>query len=192
MFLILFVSVFLSACSEEPPQAEETNTKQAVDAKVSSDNNVNKTMKKEVVPEPEKAAEVVSHPPEAKATAEPVTIEGLKSEILQEGTGQVAQKGDNVVVHYTGTFPDGKKFDSSLDRGDPFNFTLGAGQVIKGWDEGVAGMKIGEKRKLTVSPEMGYGARAVGPIPPNSILVFEVELLEIKGMKEAVEGGVKE
>lgn len=99
-------------------------------------------------------------------------------EILKEGDGQVAQAGQHVSVHYTGWLTDGTKFDSSVDRGTPFEFPLGAGRVIKGWDQGVQGMKIGEKRKLTIPPEMGYGARGAGAvIPPNSTLVFEVELL---------------
>ena len=108
------------------------------------------------------------------------TDSGLKYEILKEGDGQVAKAGDKVKVHYTGWLTDGKKFDSSVDRGQPFQFNLGAGQVIKGWDEGVAGMKVGEKRKLTIPPDLGYGARgAGGVIPPNATLIFEVELLGI-------------
>jgi len=104
----------------------------------------------------------------------------LKYEDLKEGTGDEAKKGDNVEVHYTGWLTDGKKFDSSVGK-KPFTFTLGAGKVIKGWDEGVAGMKAGGKRKLTIPPELGYGARGFpGAIPPNSTLVFEVELLKIK------------
>ncbi len=96
------------------------------------------------------------------------------------GTGAEAKAGQSVTVHYTGMFPDGRKFDSSLDRRDPFVFTLGAGMVIKGWDDGVQGMKIGGKRKLTVPPHLGYGARgAGGVIPPNATLVFEVELLGV-------------
>ncbi|NDD90645.1 FKBP-type peptidyl-prolyl cis-trans isomerase [bacterium] len=105
----------------------------------------------------------------------------LKVEELKEGTGAVAANGMAVSVHYTGTLVDGKKFDSSLDRGQPFTFTLGAGQVIKGWDLGVAGMKVGGKRKLTIPPQLGYGeAGAGGVIPPNATLIFEVELLEVK------------
>ena len=96
------------------------------------------------------------------------------------GTGAEAKAGQSVTVHYTGMFPDGRKFDSSLDRRDPFVFMLGAGMVIKGWDDGVQGMKVGGKRKLTVPPHMGYGERgAGGVIPPNATLVFEVELLGV-------------
>lgn len=108
--------------------------------------------------------------------------EGLKKEILKEGIGQEAKNNDMVTVHYTGMLEDGTKFDSSLDRGQPFTFILGIGQVIKGWDLGVLGMKIGEKRKLIIPPDFGYGETGTpgGPIPPNATLIFEVELLEIQ------------
>jgi FKBP-type peptidyl-prolyl cis-trans isomerase len=97
------------------------------------------------------------------------------------GTGAEAVKGKIVSVHYTGWLTSGKKFDSSKDRGEPFEFPLGRGHVIQGWDEGFAGMKVGGKRKLTIPPDMGYGARgAGGVIPPNATLVFEVELLGVK------------
>jgi FKBP-type peptidyl-prolyl cis-trans isomerase len=110
----------------------------------------------------------------------PTTPSGLQYTDTKEGTGAVAKSGDNVEVHYTGTFPDGKKFDSSKDRGQPFRFPLGAGRVIKGWDEGVAGMKVGGTRQLIIPPELGYGARgAPGAIPPNATLHFEVELLKV-------------
>lgn len=104
----------------------------------------------------------------------------LQIEELQPGDGPQPQQGDNVSVHYTGWLVDGTKFDSSVDRGQPFQFRLGVGQVIAGWDQGVATMSVGQKVKLTIPPEMGYGARgAGGVIPPNATLVFEVELLGI-------------
>ncbi len=114
------------------------------------------------------------------------TASGLKYEDLKQGTGDAAKAGDLVQVHYTGWLTTdgatkGKKFDSSLDRGEPFKFKLGNGDVIKGWDEGVAGMKVGGKRRLVIPPALGYGARgAGGDIPPNATLLFEVELLKIK------------
>lgn len=108
------------------------------------------------------------------------TPSGLIIEDLEEGTGDLATAGKTVTVHYTGWLTSGSKFDSSLDRRDPFRFRLGAGQVIRGWDEGVAGMKVGGKRKLTIPPELGYGSRgAGGVIPPNATLVFDVELLGV-------------
>jgi FKBP-type peptidyl-prolyl cis-trans isomerase len=105
----------------------------------------------------------------------------LKIEVLKEGTGQEAKNGDKVTVHYTGWLTDGTKFDSSVDRGKPFAFTLGVGQVIKGWDTGILGAKVGEKRKLTIPSELGYGQRGIpgGPIGPNATLLFEVEVLGI-------------
>jgi FKBP-type peptidyl-prolyl cis-trans isomerase len=104
----------------------------------------------------------------------------LQIEELQAGTGAVAVAGKTVSVHYTGRLTNGEKFDSSVDRGKPFGFKLGAGQVIKGWDQGVAGMKVGGKRRLTIPPHLAYGERGFpGAIPPNSTLVFEVELLGV-------------
>jgi FKBP-type peptidyl-prolyl cis-trans isomerase FkpA len=108
------------------------------------------------------------------------TASGLQYWDLKKGTGAVAKAGQTVKVHYTGWLTDGKKFDSSVDHGAPFEFKLGAGMVIKGWDEGVAGMKVGGKRQLRIPPDLGYGAAGAGAtIPPNSTLVFDVELLGV-------------
>lgn len=120
-------------------------------------------------------------------------LPGLKGRILEKGYGRAAEAGDLATVHYTGWLYDesaennrGTKFDSSVDRGQPFDFPLGAGRVIQGWDKGVQGMLIGETRELTISPEMGYGDRGAGNvIPPNATLVFQVELLKLAGPADA-------
>ncbi len=112
--------------------------------------------------------------------SEKITDTGLKYEDLTIGEGKLAEVGQTVRVHYTGWLTDGTKFDSSLDRDDPFSFQLGAGRVIRGWDEGVQGMQVGGRRKLTIPPQLGYGsAGAGGVIPPKATLVFEVELLDV-------------
>lgn len=109
------------------------------------------------------------------------TPSGLKYEEVEAGTGVQPKKGQIVQVHYTGYLTNGKKFDSSHDRGEPLEFVLGAGQVIRGWDEGLSTMKVGGKRKLTIPPELGYGARgAGGVIPPNAELIFDVHLVGVK------------
>jgi len=136
------------------------------------------TQKKESPP----PAEVVSTYPGEPAQMEPVmTSSGLKYIDLVEGTGVSPQPGMQVTVHYSGYLLDGKKFDSSVDRNEPFVFVIGRGNVIKGWDEGVMTMKVGGKRKLIIPPDLAYGSRAIGNlIPPNSFLVFDVELLGVK------------
>lgn len=109
------------------------------------------------------------------------TASGLQYADTEEGSGREARSGDRVSVHYTGWLENGTKFDSSLDRGQPFEFVLGAGRVIRGWEEGVQGMREGGRRRLVIPPELGYGPRAVGGvIPANSTLVFEVQLLAIR------------
>jgi len=113
--------------------------------------------------------------------AEHETSSGLKYVDLVTGEGRQPKKGKTVVVHYTGWLENGQKFDSSLDRGQPFSFRIGMGQVIRGWDEGVMSMRVGGKRRLTIPPKLGYGARgAGGVIPPNATLIFEVELLKVR------------
>ncbi len=110
------------------------------------------------------------------------TDSGLMYEDLEVGTGALPTKGQAVTVHYTGTLENGEKFDSSRDRNRPFSFTIGVGQVIKGWDEGVATMRVGGRRKLVIPPELGYGPRgAGGVIPPNATLIFDVELIRVGG-----------
>lgn len=108
------------------------------------------------------------------------SVKELKIEDIKVGNGKEVKSGDNIVINYLGTLPDGTKFDSSYDRGEPFETQIGTGQVIKGWDLGVVGMKVGGKRKLTIPPSLGYGQQAVGAIPANSTLIFEVELVDVR------------
>lgn len=126
------------------------------------------------------AAVIISPSPSASSSATIQKMDGLIIEDITVGTGAEAIAGKLITVNYLGTLLDGTKFDSSYDRNAPFQFTLGAGEVIKGWDEGFSGMKVGGKRKLTISPELGYGSVAMGTIPANSTLVFEVELLKVE------------
>lgn len=136
----------------------------------------NKSEPKKVIPSPTVSAIISTEPKK-----EENTMQEFKTEDLKVGTGLEAVSGKRVTVNYKGTLVDGTKFDSSYDRGTPFAFNLGAGEVIRGWDQGVVGMKIGGKRKLTIPSELGYGARGAGAlIPPNATLVFEVELLGVE------------
>jgi FKBP-type peptidyl-prolyl cis-trans isomerase len=118
--------------------------------------------------------------PSATIYKEIKTMDGLIIQDIIVGTGTEAVSGQKITVNYAGTLTSGEEFDSSYKRGIPFSFTLGAGEVIKGWDEGFTGMKVGGKRKLTIPPELGYGSRDLGTIPPNSTLIFEVELLGVE------------
>lgn len=125
----------------------------------------------------------VSYAPELEVSLDQMTQtpSGLYTRDLAPGEGRAAQAGDQVTVHYTGWLPNGEQFDSSRDAGQPFSFTLGAGEVIAGWDEGVEGMQVGGRRKLVIPPALGYAERgAGGVIPPNATLVFDVELLEVR------------
>ena len=139
----------------------------------------------ERVPEPQSNSSVLLAPPPAVSAAPTSSVpqpkvDKLEKQDLSPGSGPAVKSGDKVKVHYTGTLLDGTKFDSSLDRAEPFEFTVGAGGVIKGWDEGVVGMKKGGKRKLTIPSDKAYGKRGSPPkIPPDAPLVFEIELLEI-------------
>ncbi len=154
----LVFSVFCSACQSRVPEPEGT---------------------KSVLLEPAPSASASA---ESAAPAPTVAVTELKKEDSSPGSGPACKAGDKVKVHYTGTLMNGTKFDSSRDSGQPFEFTLGRGEVIKGWDEGVVGMKKGGKRKLTIPAAKAYGASGSPPkIPPNAPLVFDVELVEIVG-----------
>ena len=165
--------VCLPACSRltEPPKQEPVQTSETTGADTKPAGSASAAK-----PADAKPAETPK-----PADPAPPSNEKLESKDLAVGKGAEAKAGDNVKVHYVGTLTDGKEFDSSKKHGQPFEFELGAGRVIKGWDQGVAGMKVGGKRKLTVPPSLAYGARGFPPvIPPNSTLVFEAELLDVK------------
>jgi peptidylprolyl isomerase len=129
-------------------------------------------------PLPDSDPDTMTQTPEANPNTI-TTASGLQYVDLEEGTGATPEAGQTVYVHYTGTLEDGTKFDSSRDRNQPFSFRLGAGQVIQGWDEGISTMKVGGRRQLIIAPALGYGSRGIGPIPPNSTLLFDVELLRV-------------
>lgn len=115
-----------------------------------------------------------------QASVEITTPSGLKYIDMKVGEGESPETGQRISVHYTGRLENGNQFDSSVDRGTPFDFPIGMGRVIKGWDEGIMTMKVGGKRKLIIPPDLAYGDEGVGPIPPNATLIFEVELLRIE------------
>lgn len=128
---------------------------------------------------PRATAEIPPALPTAKGETK-TTAAGVKYETLTAGTGAEAKAGQTVSVHYTGTLENGEQFDSSRDRGTPFSFTVGQQEVIQGWDEGIPGMKVGERRKLTIPASAGYGSKVQAKIPANSTLIFDVELLDVK------------
>jgi len=123
-------------------------------------------------------------PPEQDSDQNPAALSELITEDVILGDGAEAVPGSLVTVHYNGFLTDGTKFDSSVDRGEPFQFLLGSGQVIKGWDQGVSGMKIGGVRRLSIPPNLGYGSKQAGQIPPGSTLLFEIELLEVQNQEQ--------
>ncbi len=173
--VILLVAVVVLGCqAKQRPQAETPAREPA--APITEAEGLAGGKDEEV--DPEAAARALG-----TATENPIIAKesGLRYIDIKEGEGNAAAAGQTAVVHYTGWLVNGRKFDSSVDRGQPFKFPLGAGRVIKGWDEGVAGMKVGGVRKLIVPPELGYGSRgAGGAIPPNATLIFEVELLGVR------------
>jgi FKBP-type peptidyl-prolyl cis-trans isomerase len=172
LLLIAISGTFVSACSssEDNSGAKAANT--AADSAATTSSSVNS----QTTNTP--GANQMTQPTQTGAVTTP---SGLQYEDMVVGNGASPKSGQTVVVHYTGWLTDGTKFDSSVDRGQPFKFQIGQGMVIKGWDEGVMTMKVGGKRKLTIPAELGYGARgAGGVIPPNATLVFEVQLLGLE------------
>jgi FKBP-type peptidyl-prolyl cis-trans isomerase len=169
-FILLFV---VAACGGE----HQTNAKSA-----DSTAGVNQVDAAPATPSATPASGPLTFAPQlgVDLNAMTKTPSGLAYKDTKAGTGAIAKAGQTATVHYTGWLPDGTKFDSSRDGGKPFQFSLGAGQVIKGWDEGVAGMHVGGRRLLVIPPSLGYGPGGAGPIPPNATLVFDVELLGVK------------
>jgi FKBP-type peptidyl-prolyl cis-trans isomerase len=158
-----------SAANKEPAEGEAAQAigEQAAAQKAASEKKTVETKAEKEEPAPKPIGEAVK------------TASGLVYEVLKEGTGPVAKSGDKISIHYTGTLTDGSVFDSSRSRGRPFSTAIGVGAVIRGWDEGVPGMKVGERRRLTIPPELGYGSQVSPKIPANSTLIFDVELMGI-------------
>jgi FKBP-type peptidyl-prolyl cis-trans isomerase len=187
MVAMAAAALTLSGCNKEK-EADVSTSTEAVDPQATPANNEQSEPTDTSAPAPT-ATPSSSDPhtsapgqtPAAAATGGEVTLPGgTKYVDVVVGTGAEATPGKTVSVHYTGTLTNGTKFDSSRDRGTPFDFVLGQGRVIQGWEQGVAGMKVGGQRKLTIPPDQGYGDQAMGPIPPNSTLLFDVELVDVK------------
>lgn len=186
VLMAAMLSLLLAACGGPAPEGgeEATADRESSGAPAGSDSNPQGTEETGSAEPP--AADGVSG---AAAEGSTQIVPGLTMRVLQPGAGETAEPGEVAVVHYTGWLYDaqaagnrGTKFDSSVDRGQPFEFPLGSGAVIEGWDRGVAGMQVGEVRELTIAPELAYGERgAGGVIPPGATLVFEVELLDVRG-----------
>jgi len=180
------VCLVLVGC--EPPRAVVTSSEPGVAPlrKPPKSENAPEALGESANAAPQATKELAELPPLAATPKGEVktTKSGLQYETLVPGDGKEAKSGDAVSVHYTGTLENGEKFDSSRDSGQPFTFTLGRKQVIQGWDEGVAGMKVGERRKLIIPPDLAYGDSGQGKIPPKSTLTFDVELLKIEGSIE--------
>lgn len=176
-FLLLVVSQISGQRSEAIAGELTTPASQAAQTVV-VDQNLDQRLNQNLVAQsPTPDTPMTSTSPQGENVV--TTPSGLKYVDLVEGTGASPEPGKKVIVHYTGTLENGTKFDSSRDRNRPFEFTIGVGQVIKGWDEGVGTMKVGGRRQLIIPPELGYGERGIGPIPPNSTLLFDVELVGV-------------
>ena len=181
-FLILFLILALLACDVVAEPTRWPTSTPPIEQDASSELSSAEKEDPQAVKQPPNSTPMISNTKLTPDAETVVTESGLKIKDFITGTGDRAREGSIVVVHYTGSLLDGTKFDSSVDRGTPFEFTLGQKSVIKGWEEGVASMRIGGKRQLIIPSDLAYGDRGIGPIiKPGDTLVFEIELLDVKG-----------